>query len=90
MKSLVIKRSIQIDGHKTSVSLEDAFWTELKKIAHSQGMTLSKLVAGIDTTRKHANLSSALRIFVLEYIQNEGRQTALAPVSSDESQSTPV
>ena len=72
MKSLVVKRSIVLDGHKTSVSLEDAFWTELKEIAHFQRVTLSKLVAGIDGTRKQNNLSSAIRVFVLEHIQNEG------------------
>jgi predicted DNA-binding ribbon-helix-helix protein len=45
MKSPVVKRSIIIGGHKTSVSLEDAFWSDLKEIAHSQGATVSKLVA---------------------------------------------
>jgi predicted DNA-binding ribbon-helix-helix protein len=62
MKSLVVKRSIVLEGHKTSVSLEDAFWTGLKEIAHFQGVTLSKLVAGIDGTRNQSNLSSALRV----------------------------
>jgi predicted DNA-binding ribbon-helix-helix protein len=90
MKSLVVKRSIVLGGHKTSVSLEDAFWTELKEIAHFQRMTLSKLVAGIDGTRNQSNLSSALRVFVLEHVQNEARRILIAPVSSDESQSTPV
>jgi len=90
MKSLVVKRSIVLDGHKTSVSLEDAFWTELKEIAHFQRVTLSKLVAGIDGTRKQNNLSSAIRVFVLEHLQNEGKRTLIAPVSSDESQSTQV
>jgi predicted DNA-binding ribbon-helix-helix protein len=53
MKSSVIKRSIAIDGHKTSVSLEDAFWSEQKGIAHAQQATLSALVAKIDETRRH-------------------------------------
>ena len=44
MKSSVVKRSIVINGHKTSVSLEDAFWTDLKTIAHAQQVTLSELV----------------------------------------------
>src|SRR3974390_469871 len=64
MKSPVIKRSIVIAGHKTSVSLEDAFWRGLKEIANSRHMTLSDLVGGIDTERKHGNLSSAIRLFV--------------------------
>jgi predicted DNA-binding ribbon-helix-helix protein len=50
MKSSVIKRSIVIDGHKTSVSLEDPFWNDLKRIAHAQSVTLSELVARIDGT----------------------------------------
>jgi predicted DNA-binding ribbon-helix-helix protein len=67
MKSPVIKRSIVIAGHKTSVSLEDAFWKGLKEIATLRDMTLSDLVASIDTDRRHGNLSSAIRLFVLEY-----------------------
>lgn len=67
MKSPVVKRSIVITGHKTSVSLEDAFWSGLKDIAASRDMTLSDLVASIDTDRRQGNLSSAIRLFVLEY-----------------------
>jgi predicted DNA-binding ribbon-helix-helix protein len=67
MKSPVVKRSIVIAGHKTSVSLEDAFWTGLKEIAGGRDMTLSDLVASIDTDRRHGNLSSAIRLFVLDY-----------------------
>ena len=70
MKSLIVKRSVIIDGHKTSVSLEDPFWTDLKKIAHAQQMTLSALVAEIDGTREHGNLSSAIRLFVLRHVRN--------------------
>lgn len=66
MKSSIVKRSIVIDGHKTSVSLEDAFWSGLKEIAHAQCVTLSKMVAEIDETRQHSNLSSAIRLFVLD------------------------
>jgi predicted DNA-binding ribbon-helix-helix protein len=78
MKSSVAKRSIVVDGHKTSVSLDDAFWNDLKEIAHARQLTLSELVAGIDATRKKANLSSAIRLFVLEHFQNEGKQTGIA------------
>jgi predicted DNA-binding ribbon-helix-helix protein len=59
MKSLVVKRSIVLAGHKTSVSLEDAFWEGLKEIAKTKRMTLSDLVGGIDVDREHGNLSSA-------------------------------
>jgi predicted DNA-binding ribbon-helix-helix protein len=73
MKSPVVKRSIIIGGHKTSVSLEDAFWTDLKEIAHSQGATVSKLIAQIDDTRQQGNLSSAIRLYVLEHIRTHGQ-----------------
>jgi len=69
MKSPVVKRSIVIAGHKTSVSLEDAFWRGLKEIAVSRRMTLSDLVGAIDTERQHGNLSSAIRLFVLDHYQ---------------------
>src|SRR5215813_6381082 len=71
MKSPVVKRSIVIAGHKTSVSLEDAFWTGLKEIAGGRGMTLSELVASIDQDRRHGNLSSAIRLFVLDYYRSQ-------------------
>jgi predicted DNA-binding ribbon-helix-helix protein len=67
MKSLVVKRSIVIAGHKTSVSLEDGFWTGLKEIAGERDITLSDLVATIDSDRSHGNLSSAIRLFVLDH-----------------------
>jgi predicted DNA-binding ribbon-helix-helix protein len=71
MKSPVIKRSIVIAGHKTSVSLEDAFWTGLKDIAVARHATLSDLVASIDTDRQHGNLSSAIRLFVLDHYRTK-------------------
>ncbi len=67
MTSPVIKRSIVIAGHKTSVSLEDGFWKALKEIAKARQMTMSDLVASIDTDRHQGNLSSAIRLFVLDY-----------------------
>ena len=72
MKSPVVKRSIVITGHKTSVSLEDAFWSGLKDIAASRNMTLSELVASIDTERRQGNLSSAIRLFVLDHYRAQG------------------
>lgn len=71
MKSPVVKRSIVIANHKTSVSLEDAFWKGLKDIATDRDMTLSDLVATIDTERLHGNLSSAIRLFVLDHYRNK-------------------
>jgi predicted DNA-binding ribbon-helix-helix protein len=67
MKSPVVKRSIVIAGHKTSVSLEDAFWKGLKEIAAYRDMTLSDLVASIDGGRQQGNLSSAIRLYVLDH-----------------------
>jgi predicted DNA-binding ribbon-helix-helix protein len=71
MKSPVIKRSIVIAGHKTSVSLEDAFWKGLKEIADDRGVTLSDLVSSIDTERHEGNLSSAIRLFVLDHYRSQ-------------------
>jgi len=71
MKSLVAKRSIVAAGHKTSVSLEDAFWEGLKEIARGRNITLSELVGAIDSERQHGNLSSAIRLFVLDFYRNQ-------------------
>lgn len=67
MKSPVVKRSIVIAGHKTSVSLEEAFWSGLKQIASGCDRTLSEMVSTIDAERAHGNLSSAIRLFVLDH-----------------------
>jgi predicted DNA-binding ribbon-helix-helix protein len=90
MKSSVIKRSIVVDGHKTSVSLEDAFWTDLKKIAQTQQMTLSELVTKIDGTREQGNLSSAIRLFVLQHFRNEDTEAAKAHLSGAGTEGTPA
>jgi predicted DNA-binding ribbon-helix-helix protein len=71
MKSTVVKRSIVVAGHKTSVSLEDAFWNGLKEIVRERHMTLSELVAEIDAQPQLGNLSSALRLFVLEFYRTQ-------------------
>ena len=71
MKSPVVKRSIVIAGHKTSVSLEDAFWSSLKDIAGNRDVTLSDLVASIDTDRRGGNLSSAIRLYVLDHFRGQ-------------------
>jgi predicted DNA-binding ribbon-helix-helix protein len=84
MKSPVVKRSIVIAGHKTSVSLEDAFWKGLKEIAGGREMTLSDLVALIDTERRHGNLSSAIRLFVLDHYREQiGKDRRLHDSSRD-------
>lgn len=66
LRSRVLKRSIVVGRHKTSVSLEDVFWNELRAIAQDLGVHLSQLVARIDAERQHGNLSSAIRLFVFE------------------------
>jgi predicted DNA-binding ribbon-helix-helix protein len=71
MKSLIVKRSIVLGTHKTSVSLEDAFWMALKEIACERGTTVSDLVDAIDVEREHGNLSSTLRLFVLGCYQDQ-------------------
>ena len=89
MKSPVVKRSIVIAGHKTSVSLEDAFWASLKDIAGTRNMTLSELVASIDADRRQGNLSSAIRLYVLDHFRAqsvsrapEARETSSRLVST--------
>ena len=69
MKSPVVKRSIVVGGHKTSVSLEEAFWNSMKEISHERSVTLSELVGEIDTNRHQGNLSSAIRLFVLDHFR---------------------
>jgi len=71
MDSAVVKRSIVISGHKTSVSLEDDFWNALKQIGRESKTTLSHLVAEIDVQRLHNNLSSAIRLFVLHHFRSQ-------------------
>jgi predicted DNA-binding ribbon-helix-helix protein len=86
MKSVVVKRSIVIAGHKTSVSLEDAFWKGLKEIAIGRHQNLSATVTAIDSGRNHGNLSSALRLFVLDHyraqisIETNGRSLPLSAI----------
>jgi predicted DNA-binding ribbon-helix-helix protein len=69
MPSAVLKRSIVISGHRTSVSLEDCFWSGLKEIARDRQLTLSALVSNIEADRPNVNLSSTLRMFVLNHFR---------------------
>ena len=89
MKSSVVCHTIVLAGHKTSVSLEDAFWEGLKDIAKARRVTLSDLVSGIDTNREQGNLSSAVRLFVLSHYQaqaashlKDGRPSAMVAHAS--------
>lgn len=69
----IIKRSVVLDGHKTSISLEEEFWSGLKKIAQARGVSPSAVIANIDAGRHQGGLSSAIRVFVLEHYQGSGR-----------------
>ena len=82
MKSLIVKRSIIIDGHKTSVSLEDAFWQAIKEIALLRGTTLSNIVSSIDAGRESGNLSSNIRLFVLDFYHSQLNQEPTARTAS--------
>jgi predicted DNA-binding ribbon-helix-helix protein len=84
MKSPVMKRSIVLAGHKTSVSLEEAFWNGMKDISGQRNVTLSELVGEVDTKRQQGNLSSAIRLFVLDYFKTRAAGEA-APHSSPSS-----
>jgi predicted DNA-binding ribbon-helix-helix protein len=70
MKSPVIKHAVRVDGRNTSITLEDSFWSCLNEIAQAQGATLSQTVTEIDRMRRGHNLSSAIRLFVLDRVRN--------------------
>ena len=89
MKSSILRRSIVIDGHRTSISLEDPFWNELKTIANIQKTRLSELVAQIDGSREHSNLSSAIRLFVLHYFRNLSALNRFNDETAAQSESSP-
>jgi len=72
MVQTIIKRSIAFGGRKTSVSLEDAFWLALKEMAAAQGMTVTQLISRVDAGRHQENLSSALRVHVIEHFKQRG------------------
>jgi predicted DNA-binding ribbon-helix-helix protein len=71
MKSRIIKRTVYIDGRRTGVCLEDAFWSTLKEIAQAQGATVSQTVTEIDKLRRGGTLSSAIRLFVLDWVRSK-------------------
>ena len=90
LNSLVVKRSVVIAGRKTSISLEDAFWNSLREIAHRRKETLSQLIGSIDVNRKAANLSSVIRVFVLDFYRNQFERELMVSQAADGSKSTSV
>ena len=89
LNSLVVKRSVVIAGRKTSISLEDAFWNSLREIAHRRKGTLSQLVASIDANRKAANLSSVIRVFVLDFYRSQFEHEVMVSQAVDDSKLAP-
>lgn len=83
MKSAIVKRSVVLDGHKTSVSLENEFWEGLREIAGSQNANLSSLVRQIDRNRVNGNLSSAIRVFVFSHFHDSAAAHAGEQPASD-------
>ena len=84
MKSPVARRSVLSNGHKTSVSLEEPFWSSMKEISQERGMTLSELVSEIDANRQQGNLSSAIRLFVLDHFKTRaGEMSRGKPIPFD-------
>ena len=85
LKSPILKRAVDIGFRKSSVSLEDSYWSALKEIAAAQNVSVSRLVTKIDSKRQYANLSSAIRLFILDYyrtaleeaLRGRGRKTAV-------------
>jgi predicted DNA-binding ribbon-helix-helix protein len=72
MQTTIFKRSVVLKGHKTSVSLEEDFWDILTRIAASKRVVVSEVISQIDNNRQEGNLSSAIRLFVLQYVQKHG------------------
>ncbi len=70
MSGTVKKRSVEIAGHRTSLSLEEAFWRALKRIAAQDGVSINRLIERIDRERA-GNLSSAVRVYVLKRLEDE-------------------
>jgi predicted DNA-binding ribbon-helix-helix protein len=84
IRSLVVTQSVNIKGRHSSVSLESAFWNALKEIAATQKITAAALVSKIDSKREAANLSSAIRVHVLEHYLSRTRAPATRMISDGE------
>jgi predicted DNA-binding ribbon-helix-helix protein len=70
MRPSIRKRSIIVRHHRTSVSLEDDFWSALKEIVRERDSTLSDMIVALDSERQQGNLSSAIRLFVFDFYRN--------------------
>ena len=81
-----VKRSFTIKGHRTSISIEAPFWEALHQAAEAKRTTLSALVASIDKERGQSGLSSAVRVWVLDYFRN---QQALAKIDAESQNPAP-
>jgi predicted DNA-binding ribbon-helix-helix protein len=94
MKSFVTKRSIKVNGHKTSVSLEESFWDALREVADKERTSVAKLVGQIENNRTTINLSGAIRIFLLQHFMEKfrsagvGNSLAIVSNPSDEKELT--
>ena len=90
IKSLVVKQSVVLNGRHSSVSIEGAFWNALKEIAVAQNITANALVSKIDSERQVANLSSAIRVYVVEHYrlcsEGECRSSATGMTCDGEAQ----
>ena len=73
-----VKRSFSIAGHKTSISLEAPFWDCLREVAAGESVSMAELVRRIDSTRDGANLSSAVRVWLLAYYKAQARAPSAA------------
>ncbi len=77
-----VKRSFTIAGHRTSISLEAPFWEALKAVAAEERMPMSQLIARIDPARGNGGLSSAVRVWVLQYYRERARRSAIVASAS--------
>lgn len=86
MTAGIVKRSLSIAGHRTSITLEEPFWLALRGIAQARGVSIQRLVGEIDAARADQNLSSAIRVFVLHEVRREasGPSTGNGPIRPDE------
>jgi predicted DNA-binding ribbon-helix-helix protein len=69
----IVKRSVLVAGHATSVSVEEPFWLGLKEMAVARGVSLNALIASIDNDRRTGNLSSAIRLAVLDHYRAQAQ-----------------
>jgi len=79
LPSAIVKRSIKLDGRKTSVGLEDGFWNAFKEIAAVQNLSIQQLILEINHACKNPNLSSAIRLFVPDH--NRQRKADFEPAA---------